>query len=43
MMQAVLTGQLTWPPLVNIGTRLTPELLVLIKAWITEEWIAPPS
>lgn len=35
--KAVLTGQLSWPPLVNIGTRLTPELLAAIKLWMTEE------
>lgn len=32
--KAVLTAQLSWPPLVNIGTRLTPELLAAIKLWM---------
>ena len=29
-LKALVTGQINWSPLVNIGTRITPQLLALI-------------
>ncbi|KAG1672030.1 hypothetical protein FOA52_008906 [Chlamydomonas sp. UWO 241] len=34
---ALLTGQLTWPPAVNIGTRITPEVLALVCSWMGQD------
>jgi hypothetical protein len=34
--QAVVSGQIGSPFQVNVGTRLTPEILFLIKQWIAQ-------
>jgi len=34
--EAVLTGELSWPPLVNVATRVTPEMLSLFRRWMAQ-------